>query len=155
MNDDTPQLHLLTGTGTLRDGDLTIADFSGKIGAKSRVPAASGTLKQVASSKGPVPDLAAKAELDVQTDVPGLLVSFAKAGIADMAPHVRRPQGHVRIEMAVRAAALGGAIISDGSIQLREVAFSLPTLKTDVLELTGIVTVSNDGVVFDTVALNF
>jgi len=153
LKEHTPQLLLLTGTGVLRDGDLTLADFSGKLGSKSRLLAASGTLKQVASSKGPVPDLVVKAELDVQADVPDLLTSLAKAGIADMTPHVRNPQGHARIEMAVRATAPGGALTSDGSIQLRDIAFSVPTLKTEVRELTGTVTVSDEGVVFDTVAL--
>lgn len=153
LKDDAPQLHLLTGTGTLRDGDLTIADFSGKIGSKSRLLAASGTLKQVASSKGLVPDLAVKAELDVQEDLPDLLKSLAKVGLPDMTPHVRKPQGYARIELAVRATAPGGALSADGSIQLRDVAFAVPTLQTGVRELTGTVTVADNGLLFDAVAL--
>lgn len=153
LKDHTPQIHLLTGTGALRDGDLTIADFSGTLGSKSRLLATSGMLKQVASSKGPVPDVVVKVELDVQKDLPDLLESLTKVGLPDVTPHIRKPQGQVRIDMAVHATTPGGAITSDGSIQLRDVAFVVPTLKTDVRELSGTVTVANNGLLFDTVAL--
>jgi hypothetical protein len=152
LKDPALQLLLHTGTGVLRAGDLTIADLSGQVGARSRVLVASGTLKQVTSSKGPVPDLTVKAELDVQADLPDLLEMLTKFGLPDVTPHVRKPQGYARIDMAVRATKPGGPLSSDGSIQLREVGFSVPTLKTDVRDLTGTVTVSNDALLLDTVA---
>ncbi len=148
-----PQLSLRTGTGVLRDGDLTLTDFSGEIGSKSRLLVANGTLKQVASVKGPIPDVTVKAELDMQADGADLLAAFAKAGIADVTPHVRSPQGHARIEMEARATTPGGALTADGSLQLREVAFAVPTLQSDVRELTGTVIVADNGLLFDTVAL--
>jgi uncharacterized protein YhdP len=153
LKDPALQLLLRAGTGVLRNGDLTIADLSGRVGARSRVLAASGTLKQVASSKGPVPDLTVKAELDAQADLRGVLEALTKFGFPDVTPHVRKPQGSARIEMAVRASGPGGALSSDGSIQLRDVAFSVPTLKTEVRELTGTVIVSDDALLLDTVAL--
>jgi uncharacterized protein YhdP len=153
VKDQTPQLRLLTGTGVLRDGDLTIANFSGMIGSKSRLLAANGTLKQVASSKGPIPDFVVKADLDAQADLSDLLAALAKAGLPDVTPHVRKPQGHAHLDIAVRATTPGGTLTSDGSIQLREVAFAVPTLRTDVRELTGTVIVADNGLLFDTVAL--
>lgn len=153
VKEQTPQLHLLTGTGVLRDGDLTIADVSGTIGSHSRLLAAHGTLKQVASPRGPVSDLVAKADLDVQADMPDLLTSLAKAGILDVTPHVRRPQGRALIEMAVRTTVPGGALTVDGSMQLRDVAFAVPTLQTDVRDLRGTIIVADNSLLFDTVAL--
>lgn len=151
--DFAPQLHLLTGTGTLRGGDLTIADVSGKLGSASRLLAVNGTLKQIASAKGPIPDLLVYAELDVQKDGPDLLKSLAKTGFPNITSHVQKPQGFARIEMAVRTTGPGGSLTSDGSIQLREVAFAVPPLQTEVRDFTGTIIVSDTGLLFDTVAL--
>ncbi|NOT57591.1 MAG: hypothetical protein HOP18_23545 [Deltaproteobacteria bacterium] len=147
------ELRLLTGTGVLRDGDLTLTDFSGEIGSKSRLLVANGTLKQIASAKGAIPDVTVKAELDMQADGANILAALAKAGIADVTAHVRDPRGHMRIEMEARATTPGGALTADGSLQLREVAFAVPTLQSDVRELTGTVIVADNGLLFDTVAL--
>ncbi|MSQ47881.1 MAG: hypothetical protein EXR78_05750 [Deltaproteobacteria bacterium] len=153
VKDQPPQLRLLTGTGVLRDGDLTMTNFSGMIGSKSRLLAANGTLKQVASSKGPILDFVVTTELDAQADMPDLLTSLAKAGILDVTPHIRNPQGQARIEMAMHTSVPGGALIADGSVQLHEIAFAVPALQTEVRELTGTVTVANNGLLFDAVAL--
>jgi len=134
---------LHAGSGTLRDGELTIVGCRGDIGDKSHLLEAQGTLKQLTSPAGPVPDLTIKAELDFREDLPSLLATLTQLGLPDLSQQIQKPQGGARIELAVRTPAGAEVVAYDGSVQFREAAGYLPLLKREVRGLTGTVTFSN------------
>src|SRR5262249_10441976 len=93
LENQTLMIALHAGSGTLQDGDLTIAGGRGDLGAKSRLLEVQGTVKQLTSPEGPVPDLMIKAELDFREDLHGFLASLAQVGLPDLSQQVQKPQG--------------------------------------------------------------
>lgn len=154
LKDQTLPVVLHAGSVTMRDGDLTIVGGRGDVGAKSRLLDMHGTLKQLASPKGPVPDLTLKAELDFREDLHDLFATLTKFGLPDLTQQTQNPQGTAMIDLAVQASRGARAVTYDGSVQFREAAFSVPFLKQNIRGLTGTVTFSDDVLLLDTVALS-
>jgi hypothetical protein len=146
-------VRLHKGDLTLRNEELVASGIAGTYGAKSQITDATGTLKHLFASRGPVLDARLVADLDLEEGVGHFLASPAGAALASVSQHLTQPRGRALVQVGLQASGPQGVLSYEGEVALQQAEFHLPQWNVDVTDLSGSMRLDKEALASDALTL--